>query len=335
MQERILITENCSTLRALARQALAGKWGIAILGLILMNLLSNIPVMVINMIFGESLGIEFITMIYALIISGPLNFGYGAMSLHLFRQQPTGPSEVFYGFEKFGRAFGVYAITTLIVVICTIVVAIPVAIFIAIIIVSGQPSFLNIIIILLLYLALVLCIFAIQVRYSMVYFVMTDHPDYTVMEIIRANVKLLEGNKKKVFLLEMSFAGWFILFVLLVCAGVYIAEILGLLLMIPGLWLWVYVMQSLVAAYEIVSGNLKVNAVENTGSMTYAPLAAEPQKTLNPQEKSEANVEEQAVPTMEAPNAEGSNTEGSNADAAAELESESVAGAETNSGTEE
>lgn len=47
--------------------------------------------------------------------------------------------------------------------------------------------------------------------YSMTYYILNDHPEYTANEAITASRKMMDGYKMKAFLLDLSFLGWFIL----------------------------------------------------------------------------------------------------------------------------
>ena len=47
--------------------------------------------------------------------------------------------------------------------------------------------------------------------YSMTYYILNDHPEYTATEAITASRKMMDGYKMKAFLLDLSFIGWNIL----------------------------------------------------------------------------------------------------------------------------
>ncbi len=54
--------------------------------------------------------------------------------------------------------------------------------------------------------------------YSMAYYIKIDHPEYTATQAIDESRKIMNGNKMKLFLLDLSFIGWIILGAL--CFGV-------------------------------------------------------------------------------------------------------------------
>ena len=53
--------------------------------------------------------------------------------------------------------------------------------------------------------------------YSMTFYIMKDHPEYSALEAIRASKEMMKGYKMKLFLLQLSFIGWEIVAVLFCC----------------------------------------------------------------------------------------------------------------------
>ena len=54
--------------------------------------------------------------------------------------------------------------------------------------------------------------------YSMCYYIMEDHPEYTWKECLAESEKMMMGNKRRLFCLDLSFIGWYIVGAL--CLGV-------------------------------------------------------------------------------------------------------------------
>ncbi|WP_240763217.1 DUF975 family protein [Paenibacillus thalictri] len=48
-------------------------------------------------------------------------------------------------------------------------------------------------------------------RYSQAFYIMNDNPDIGVMDAIRTSKEMMDGQKMKLFLLQLSFIGWFLL----------------------------------------------------------------------------------------------------------------------------
>ena len=47
--------------------------------------------------------------------------------------------------------------------------------------------------------------------YSMAYYIKLDHPEYTAKQALKASEELMYGHKWQLFLLDLSFIGWFLL----------------------------------------------------------------------------------------------------------------------------
>ena len=56
VEQNIIITEPCKTLRTLGRNALAGKWKAAIIAMCVFIIVLELPVVVFDALFGRSVG---------------------------------------------------------------------------------------------------------------------------------------------------------------------------------------------------------------------------------------------------------------------------------------
>ena len=54
--------------------------------------------------------------------------------------------------------------------------------------------------------------------YRMTYYVKCDHPEFTATQAIDESRRIMNGNKMRLFLLDLSFIGWFIIGIL--CCGI-------------------------------------------------------------------------------------------------------------------
>ena len=206
---------------------------------------------------------DFAVFIYTLLVIGPLMLGYYLFAIALFRRKPTGPAEVFYGFERFGKAFGLF----LMMMARILLWSSPAIVFgtwyaaSAFTSISYAP--------LLLVLA---CLFVVpgiiaSIRYSLAFFVLADNPDIPAIVAINESKRMMQGNKWKYFCLQMSFFGWALLatapsttatmlFDQYKYTGLY-AQIVPMLLSIGMLWIMPYITVSTVGFYEIANGNLR------------------------------------------------------------------------------
>lgn len=226
MNQPIIVTLPSSQLRGLARQALAGKWKLAVLGTLLYLALAAVPTILISApdIISGSIDAYnqdpvatptppsvYAVNLYSLLVSGPLSLGFASFILAIFRRQPTRPVEVFYGFERFGKAFLLMLVQSIFIFLWSLLFIIP-----------GIIA---------------------AIRYSMAFYVLADNPGIGVMAAINESKRLMRGNKMKFFILGLSFIGWLLL---------------GVLTMgIAYIWIVPYMESSFVAFYEIANGHLQ------------------------------------------------------------------------------
>lgn len=180
MENNIIVTESSQNIRGIARQSLTGKWGFAAVGTLVYVAVILIPVLILDLIFApENGGGSAVSAIYSLIITGPTTLGYTMFALSIFRKRETSVAEVFYGFEKFGKALGLYLVMSLFIFLWTLLFIIPG-------IIAGF-------------------------RYSLAFFVLADNPEIGIMDALNESKRLMRGNKWKLFCLQLSFIGWAIL----------------------------------------------------------------------------------------------------------------------------
>lgn len=180
MNQNIIVTESSQNLRALGRKALTGKWGLGVLATLLFFALTTIPTLILDEVFGNGFSDPSgISTVYSILVGGPMTLGYAMFGISIFRRRETSPAEVFYGFERFGKAFGLYIVTSILILLWTLLLIVP-----------GIIA---------------------AIRYSMSFYILADNPNMGIMEAINESKRLMEGNKWKFFCLNLSFIGWAIL----------------------------------------------------------------------------------------------------------------------------
>lgn len=117
--------------------------------------------------------------IIGFIISGPINFGVAAFFMKLVHGENAIIEDMFSGFRYFINTFVLNLLYTIFVILWTLLLVIPGIIAI--------------------------------LKYSMSYYIMYDNPDMGAMDAINASKKMMDGHKMDLFLLWLSFIGWFIL----------------------------------------------------------------------------------------------------------------------------
>ena len=162
-----------------AKQALKGNWGIAI------------GVFFINSILAGIIGAipedyNFLYFIAMFLIIGPLSIGYAWFHLDIKRSHNLSVKTLFQGFTmNYVRNILTYFLMTLFTILWTILLIIPG-------IIKG-------------------------LAYSMTNFILRDRPELTALQAITESREIMNGKKKDLFLLLLSFIPWFIIpFILLI-----------------------------------------------------------------------------------------------------------------------
>lgn len=210
MNDSNLVTLTCSNMRSWGRQALSGRWSMAVLGTILLSALTALPILLFSFIFDIN-SLDYISDLYAMLISGPLSLGYIMFIQAIFRRNNTSPMEIFNGFERFGKALGLFLLMNILILLWSLLFIIP-----------GIIA---------------------SYRYALAFYIMADHPEMGILEIIGESKRLMRGNKWKLFCLHISFIGWILLTILTAGIGYF--------------WLLPYITASTVGFYEVASGNLR------------------------------------------------------------------------------
>ena len=111
--ETLSTTEN-RILMAQARDALGGKWGLAI-GTFFVYLVITVPVSLI----------PFIGWIISILIGGSMSIGIAIFSLSVDRKQDAQLGQIFEGFQKFNIGLGAYLLIAVFVILWMLLLIIP------------------------------------------------------------------------------------------------------------------------------------------------------------------------------------------------------------------
>ena len=162
--------------------------------------------------------------------------------MNMFRGKAASLGDVFYGFDHFVKAFGLFIIMSVLIFLWSLLLIVPGII----------ASF----------------------RYSQAFLILADNPEYKALDCIRESKRLMNGNKMKLLYLTLSFMGWILLFMILpfgiltmlsltgVLTNILTSQILALLMNVIYIWILAYMMLTLVAFYEILTGSLKAEKAE-------------------------------------------------------------------------
>jgi uncharacterized membrane protein len=252
-------SKGIGALKKEAREALKGKWGMAILVTFLATVISSAFSISGNIsegidlisrdLFSGNFNLEQATQstgstilvnlggLINLLIGGSIAYGISSFFLKLLRSENPQVENLFSGFKFFGRNFLIQLIIGIFAVLWSLLVWIPAMIVAGIILfisfstltfsLNGEVSpsaitsgaFGTIAVIVLLFIICAIITYLIVLRYSMSYYIYIDNPHYTVMECITTSKEMMKGNKVRLFTLHLSFIGWHILSILTVFIG--------------------------------------------------------------------------------------------------------------------
>lgn len=272
MNPNIIITDPSRNLRALGRNALSGKWNMAMIAVAVYILCIYLPPLILNSLFGTnvadlygsdlmySVGTDTynamyssmpeyspLAGLYSLLVSGALELGVTLFFLALFRKQNVNVTDMFLGFDRFGKALGLLLFQSLFIFLWSLLLLVP-----------GIIA---------------------SIRYSQAFFILADDPSKGIRQCMDESKAMMNGNKTKYFCLSLSFIGWMLL--ASIPAGILesignvmklggfvsgLISIIGALFYAPVI---VYMCSTMSGFYEILAGHL----IKETEP---APIAPEP-----------------------------------------------------------
>ena len=139
--------------------------------------------LVYTLIAGICGSIPFANFALIILVGMPLGYGFYLMFLKFDRDQTTDTvGSIFDGFKTYGRAIGVPLLMAVYIFLWTLLLIIPGII----------KSY----------------------AYSQAYFLAKDHPDWSAEKCIHESRMMMQGHKWRLFVLDLSFIGWFLLGIL-------------------------------------------------------------------------------------------------------------------------
>ncbi|WP_373231038.1 DUF975 family protein [Cohnella sp.] len=158
-------------IRASARESLSGNWTSAVLHFLLYYVIIGAC--------GMLSAIPIIGWIGVWIVTGALTFGVLNFYLSISRRENPQTADLFSGFGRFVDTFLLYLLSTIFVLLWSLLLIIPgiIAAF----------------------------------RYSQAYYILKDNPGISALEAINRSKEMMVGHKGRLFVLGLTFIGWFLL----------------------------------------------------------------------------------------------------------------------------
>lgn len=229
-------------LKRIARENLRGHYALPMGTMVVANLITGAVLLPFSLIYQFN-PIPSNTIIYQLaniiisLISIILSGGLLCIHLKLARKKAPAFSDLFYCFTRRPDRF---LLAGLLLVAISLLCLLPGVICLLV------SYFTNFIPLLLLSIALIIAgtviLIIIELKFSLVFILLTDDDSIRVIQAFRTSSKLMYGNKGRLFYIQLSFFGWTLL-ALLSCG-------IGLL------WLSPYMTQTTIEFYRDVKGEL-------------------------------------------------------------------------------
>lgn len=230
-------------LKRLAREKLVGHWGLVIGATLLMSLLTFAALLPFELLFLITGGgmVQFFTYLVAAMIISVISIifqcGITRMLLSFARGQWA---ELGMMFGEFTKRPDRYIVAALLIFGIEALCALPGSL--CWIVGLMQGSLLASGIGLALYLAGIVVVIFVALRFSLVFILLVDDPQVGAVQAFQESSRLMEGNKGRMFYLYLSFLGWAALGICSCGIGM--------------LWVTPYINQTMISFYLDVSGEL-------------------------------------------------------------------------------
>ena len=264
---------SASEIRKTAREALAGKWGKAALIMLVYGIITGLISIVLSLI-------PVLGSIAQIVISIPISFGLITTYMKLRRGEEVTYTEFLNnGFNNFAGSWKLVLWTIvkllvpfIVLIVATVILTVGTGMTVAgsaratiesstasvssVTSAGGIVAFIGVI-------AVIIASIWFTIKsylYKIAMYILADNPNKDAKEIVEESESLMNGNRLKLFFLELSFIGWIIL------AGFTFG--IGMLFLVP------YMVIAEIVFYEVLSGK-KSNTVEATVEPTAEPVVEE------------------------------------------------------------
>lgn len=176
---------------------------------------------------GTIVSASFFSSILITLWQGLMNVGFNGYCLSLVRRENPAVGRIFCAFPMFGKVL----LTTLLVWVFTtlwtllFVLGLVIVVIIAALLMAAVPA-LGVILMILAYAAFLILMVWLQLRYAMTNYILLDTGKYG-LEAITDSKRMMKGNKGKLFVLHLSFIGWYLLMYAIVLVGCIIIGIIA------------------------------------------------------------------------------------------------------------
>lgn len=196
---------SSKTLKQTARGQLLGKYKTTCLSYLMVQMILWVVLQFAASYTTYSLaGTVLYYAIYFIVvlIGGIFTFGQCHLYLRIVREDTCSFGDTWYGFQhEPDKAIGIQFLVSVAQLLCGIPFYICYALW--------SPDKSPVLTIALLATLLLFLVFAtvVSLMFSQSFYLLTDHPDWKIPDIVKESIRLMEGHKKRLFYIQISFFG--------------------------------------------------------------------------------------------------------------------------------
>lgn len=180
--ERLVLKENAKT-------QLRGKWGLAIITLLASLIIVSIFSIVMKFLQPEGGTLTVIGEFVSTFLGGAITLGTCKFLLNIATNNGEEKfNDLFLGFNIYFKSLGLWIVINLIICIATVFFIVPGVI--------------------------------VALMFSQSFFILCENNEKSIMECLKESAEIMEKNKIQLFVLELSFIGWWIVVILTFGIGI-------------------------------------------------------------------------------------------------------------------
>jgi uncharacterized membrane protein len=180
----------------------------------------------LSSMLGDTIGIGMLVSIFMTLFTTVMSFGYNWYCLKMVRGDETSFGDIFSGFAQAGWVILMNFLIAVFVCLWSLLVGVGAVILIFLAALTGSDLVIGLVAVVVYLVAIVLIVF-IALRYAMAPFILIDNPGIGALEPIRRSKEMMKGQKRRLFVLGLSFIGWYLLVGLIVSIVMCIGMAIG------------------------------------------------------------------------------------------------------------
>jgi len=167
-----------SQLKKAAKESLSGRWGFAVLTVILFSIIQGVPGLFGSDIDEPANTMDLVVSLVSILLI-PVGVGWTWIAMSIARGEETKVTDLFEPYGMFFKVIGLAIVQLFFILLWLLLLVVPGII----------KSF----------------------SYMLTFYILRDEPSIGILEAITRSRKMMDGHKMEAFLLLLSFIGWALL----------------------------------------------------------------------------------------------------------------------------